>query len=414
MPFAKHFPATTWIWRIATGRIARYTFLIFFFAVIGVAIVPRLNSYLLARKFQVVLFGLSTLKIDETTEEELLQRVPYLQLSPNSSSFGLDHEHWYYASFTNESAWARLGQLTMYRPGQAFSREWIRKWADWLGFRYMALGASVIVFDGKVSSIRYGVASEFVAPRSFGDIVSVRSVHGYWMEHRMPPWVTSADDQSPRYRVKETAHRPAGDESIESSLEVSYAFDAPPEMTVHSFQIDLHCFWSARGCRNGREILPLAWQDKNSIEAAALARLQSDHPCPDSVLEGRMRYLPDVDAFLVEVTNSMVENMSAAREFDSNQATYYRVLKRLRGESRTPSGIFLDRTTIPSPGDPRQEIPNPTEARDKAGDRLIIFSSHHFDSCSVLVATPSAESIIRATEPAPRRREDQILSGKLL
>jgi len=414
MSLAKHFPATIWIWRIVTGRVARSVFLIFIFAVIGVAIAPRLNAYLLARKFQAVLSGLRTLKIDETTEGELLQRVPYLQLSPNSSSFGLDNEHWYYVSFTDESAWVRLEQFTMYRPGETFSREWIRKCAVWLGFRYMALGASAIVVDGKVSSIRYGVASEFVAPRSLGDLVSVRSVHGYWMEYRMPPWVTSADDQSPRYRVKETAHRPAGDETIESSLEVSYAFDAPPEMTLHAFQIDLRCFWSARGCRNGREILPLAWQDKNSIEAAALARLQSDHPCPDTVLEGRMRYLPDVDVFLAEVTNSMMENMDAAREFDSNRATYYRVLERLRGELRTPSGIFLGRTTIPSPVDPRQEIPNPTEAWDKTGDRLIIFSNHHFDSCSIVLATTSAEATVRATEPVPKRREDQISSGKLL
>lgn len=400
--------------RTLTVRIARTLLLTAVLLLLVVSITTRVNSYFVARKFQAVLAGLKNVQIDQTTEEELAGAVPYLRLNENNAISDPGGERWYFAGFTNESAWRRFEQFASDHPDQWFSHKWMFQFADWLGFRYMRLGASVVVLDGKVSSVYYAVASEDVAPRVLGNLVAVRSVHGYWMERRMPLSVTSAEDQSPMYKVKETAHRPSGDESIETSLEISYGFDAPPEMTAHAFQADLRCFWGVRGCRNGREILLLAWQDKHAIEAAALARLQSNDPCPDNVLEGRMRYLPDVDVFLVEVTNTFEENVHAAKGVVSNQATYYRVLELLHGEMGIPQVLFYNRINIPSPVDPAQRIPNPNGAPNNPGDRLLIFGNHNFDSCGIVRATPSAESTVRATEPIQKRREDQIVTGRML
>ncbi|MGC1490000.1 MAG: hypothetical protein WA798_01425, partial [Candidatus Acidiferrum sp.] len=85
MTFAKHFLVTARLGRLLAGRAARIAFLTVVFLLLALSIAPRLNSYLMARKFQKVLVGLKTVRIDETTEEELLQQVPYLRRSENSS-----------------------------------------------------------------------------------------------------------------------------------------------------------------------------------------------------------------------------------------------------------------------------------------------------------------------------------------
>jgi len=414
MAVARFSQATTRAGTSLVIKIARTGLLIAVFLSLIIAIVPRLNSYLLALKFQAALAGLKTVRIDQTTEEELLQAVPHLKPEENSSSSNHGVERGYVAVFTNESAWLRFAKLAAFDPGPGPQNSPALKVAGWLGFHYMSLAVSAVVADGKVSSIEYGVASEHTAPRVLGDLVSFRSVHGYWLEHRSPLNVTSADDQSPSYRVKETTRRPSAHTSIDSSLEISFAFDAPAETTEHAFQAQLSCFWSSGGCRSGREILPLAWQDKNSTDAAALARLQSDDPCPDSILAGRVRYLPDVDILLVEVTSASPLRGSLAGGFHYQGSNSYRVLELLRGEMHLPTGFIFNKLTIPSPMDPKQQIPNPVHTLSQPGERLILFGNHNFDSCAAVPDTDSAEALVRATEPAPRRREDQIVAGRLI
>ena len=43
-----------------------------------------------------------------------------------------------------------------------YSKSWIFTAADLLGYRYIGFGATVVLLDGKVSSIRYGIAGELV------------------------------------------------------------------------------------------------------------------------------------------------------------------------------------------------------------------------------------------------------------
>ncbi len=417
MTFAKHFPATARFGRLLAGRAARVAFLTVVFLLLALSIAPRLSSYLMARKFQKVLAGLKTVRVDETTEEQLLQQVPYLERSENSSSFGLDRERWYFASFTNESAWLRFEGLFTGSPSPRSISQGPLKWANWLGFRFIGLSANVIILDGKVSSIRYSVASEYTAPSVFGDIVSVRSVHGFWLDHRLPLYVTSTEDQSPSYRVKESSRRPWAPDPIESALEVSYAYDADPEKIAHVFQADLRCFWSMRGCRNGREVLPLVSQDEDGIKEATAARLASNDPCPEGLLAARIRYLPDLDVSLVEVTNSGPGYAPGADGFlfwTPTSLHSFRVLELISGQLGPRRDPFLHTLTIPSPMDPKQKIPDPSVAAIQKGGRMLMFSNHSFESCSIVTATDSAEAAVRAAVPAPRRREDQIVGDHLM
>ena len=413
MTFTKHFPATAWFGRLLAGRTARIAFLTVVFLLLALSIAPRLNSYLMARKFLKVLSGLKTVRIDETTEEELLQQVPYLEPNKDSSEFGLERERWYFTSFTNEADWLRFERLTgAGSPGSISPR--LLKWADWLGFRFMSLSANVIVLDGKVSSIRYSVASEYTVPQVIGNIVSVRSVHGYWLEHRQPLYVTSTEDQSPSYRIKESLRHPWAFEPIESVIDVSYAYDTEPDKIAHVFQVDLRCFWSVHGCRNGREVLPLVWQDENAIKEATAARLASNDPCPDSLLAARVRYLPDLDVSLVEVTNSGPGYAPGADGFlywTPPAMHSFRVLDLITGELGRRQSPFLHTLTITSPMDPKQKIPDPSVAAIQKGGRMLMFGNHAFESCSIVTATDSAEAAVRAAVPAPRRREDQIVRG---
>src|SRR5258708_31439408 len=151
---------------------------------------------------------------------------------------------------------------------------------DLLAYRYFRFSVSVSLLNGKVSSIRYGVNDRLVFPQQLRAIVSVRSFHSIWHAHQIGFAVDSLQDESPQFRVSPR----------ERGLYLEYAYDAPPELTKHAFQIDLSCFWSLPGCHSAQQIAPQLWQDSTAIEAAAVARLQSRQPCPDRIVAGRIRY----------------------------------------------------------------------------------------------------------------------------
>ncbi len=176
------------------------------------------------------------------------------------------------------------------------------------------------------------------------------------MPHALPVPVSDTDDESPAYRVKGT----------EIVLFAEYSPDAPMELIRHVFELDLSCYWSIRGCDSTRQVATLVWHDKQAIEARATARLHgSGNPCPDSVLAGRIRYLPDLHVELHEVA-----------DYNHSQAK-----------------------------------PAPVSPSLKVGDRVLAFTGATFESCQVVQATPPAESAVRSTVPALKRREDEVSIG---
>ena len=410
MSTKERFPASLRIWRAVTGRVARLVYVTIFAVLLFLTCAIRISSYVLTRRMNAVIAGLSKLEIDKTSEDDLVRTVPYLVKSPGGGQLKRTAEtgdidvgvaRFYNIVITNEPSWMRFGRyitplvtccVKVEYTKEGYERGWIFTLADLMGYRYIYFGAYVELLDGRVSRVSYGVEDRLGFPRRIFQIVLVESAHSRWAPYRTGFEVRSTDDESPDYRV----------EGGDYGLFVSYMYDAPQELTSHAFQIDLHCFWGLRACHHVRQIASLLWQDRNRIEAATLARLQSDKPCPDRILAGRVHYLPDVGVLILES-----EGLRASSSGGS--ANKYRLVEAVRNGLVGRVMDDPDQDTVPYPGDYSRRLPNRGVKWPNAGQQVVAFSNLHFDSCGTVLATPSALSVVRGTIPAPRRSEDQIL-----
>jgi hypothetical protein len=403
MSLKTYFPFLSWVLHTLTGRWARRIYVAVILILLCLNAVARLRSYFMTRKIQAVLYGLSEIRVDQTTEEQLLRTVPYLKRPKEDWKAGGILQRQYYAEISNDSD-------RLMSPAVLYGR-WSGRLGYLFGYRYIDFGAGVFVQDGKVTSVGYGLSRESVRPKAVGDIVSAKSVHGFWLPYRLGFEVTSQDDESPKYRV-EQKNFPTFGFGNEMRLDVTFTNDAPSELTKRAFQLNLSCFWGLRGCDDAREIAPGLWQDARTIKATALRRLEAGK-CPDSVIEGRMRYLPDVSVLLLEVTGSRRIAVNEKRHTTEDWFTDYELKEAIRGRSsRSWKNVRFQRA-VPSPVDPMRTIVNQNWPQQRIGGQVLFFGNLAFDSCRFIAATPSALEIVRKTPVPPKRLEDQIQKGLL-
>jgi hypothetical protein len=395
MSSSTRFPFLRWMVTTLTGRWARRIYIAIVLFVLLLTTAVRLREYFIARKIQAVLRGLAEIRIDQTTEEELKKIVPYL--TEKDWRAGDTVRRGFYATISNETD-PRVFGLAPYGLGSSGLL------VDWLGYRYISFDAGVFVEDGKVTHVHYGLANEWVRPQYAGYTgykVSARSVHGFWLPRQRGFEVSSVDDDSPQYR-------PRGDNKW---LSVIYTNDAPPELTQRSFQLDLSCFWALRGCDDARDIAPALWQDVQAIKAATHQQLISGK-CPESIIEGRMRYLPDITVLLLEVTGSRRVEVNEEGAKTEDWFTDYKLKEVIRGQDFESSWKNVrTRPMIPSPADPAIWMANQISPPTQIGSQALFFGGLGFDSCRIIPATPSALEIVRKTPVPPKRPEDQIPSG---
>lgn len=370
-----HFPFFRWTVRTLTGRWARRVYAVVLSLLLLITTGTQLRLYFMARKIQAVLRGLAQVRVDQTTEEQLTKMVPYLT-QRNWTTAGISHRA-FYAQISNEK--------------------------DWLPLRFMSFDASVLLQDGRVSQVTYGLAHQWQRPQYagyVGYIVSARSVHGFWLPRQQALEVTSVDDDSPQYRPRVYGN----------TLNVIYTSDAPPELTERVYRLNLSCFWSLSGCDDAREIAPELSKDAQAIQAAAYHQLISEK-CPESIIEGRMRYLPDITVLLLEVTGSRRVTVNEEGGQTEDWFTDYKLKEAIRGQSYGSWENVRFGRTIPSPQDPTRMIANQIWPPTKIGSQVLFFGYLHFDSCRFIPATPSALEIVRKTPAPPKRLEDQIPRG---
>jgi hypothetical protein len=417
MKSQNHVTWATGLYSKLTGRLARRVYL-------GLLLLPvifttgvRIRSVLLTRRIHAVLSGLEQVRVDQTTEEQLLKTVPYLVRHGNGKRDPAGVERYYQVDISNgvERRWLfRLAATHLFQ----FLWPWplMDHWTEHtevlsfplkiayrLGWRYVGFSALVMVRNGRVSRVWYGIEPDVEQgyPRIYS--VSAMSFHGLWMYHAWPAPVSSALDESPEYRVSTTWTF----YSAERALRAEYAADAPRELIAHAFQVDLSCYWSIRGCVSAREMAPLLWRDKQAIEAKAVSRLRGPgNPCPDTVLAARVRYLLDLNVELLEMTDSGRERVNGKREAGESLTTSYQLKEVIRGHSDRAQTLVPYRTSIASPLGSTERMSNPLPPSLKAGDRVLAFTGANFDSCQIVPATPSAESAVRSAVPAPRWPED--------
>lgn len=396
------------------GRTAGRIYLVAAVLLLVASAAIRLQSFILTRRIAAVVSALSKVRIDQTTEADLLRVVPYLvrgqsdrQVERSVEVGDVDEglERFYYVTFSNKASWMRFETFAWRCSSVEYLKDghpksWVFTAASLLGYRYVGFGARVVLFNGRVSSISYGIADDLVFPQQLGNIVSVRSVHGRWAPHQSGFEVSSTEDQNPQFSVS----------GSDRHLWLSFTFDAPPELKSHAFRVELSCFWSFSACDHSRQVAPLLSQDENAIEAATLARLKSNDPCPDPILSGRVRYIPDIDVVLLESTGFKGESVNEDGLGDPIGA-HYRLIDVVRGRPSKFWESVRASATVPYPGDYGRRLPNTGLQWAKPGQRVLAFSNPNFDSCRLVLATPAALSAVRSAVPAPRRAEDEAILG---
>jgi len=401
--FRQYFPFTTSLYHKLTGRFARRVYSSAFLISILLVTAVHIRSYLMVRKFQRVLSGLSYVQIDKTTEEELARSVPYLVRSAAETRSDAHVERYYYLVLSNEDEWL-MRKLYFGDFGYWIPHARALEIAEWLGYRCIIFYAQVLVVDGNVSRIRYEIVDEDISPGSYSDFISVRSAHGVW-DHEGPTVVTPADDESPQFRV-------SGDQK---SLHLTYMSDAPPEQASRAFDIDLTCFWSLRGCRTARDIAPHLWQYKNEIEEKAASRLVSGEPCPDRILAGRVRYLPDLDILLLDVVRVPEQLSVDGWGRSGKSAIGYGLREIIRGSMGVSQEAkkFTYYPEIRASSNLSWRSANPLSRVPQIGDQVLLFTGAQFQSCQMVLNTPSALSAVRKAVPSPWHKEDEPAAKRL-
>jgi hypothetical protein len=306
-----------------------------------------------------------------------------------------------------------LWPLHQHIPADISSDKWAvlvipLKAAYVLGLRHLSFPAVVTVLDGTVSSFRYALEPDVFLGWPLSYLVVARSTHGFWRDRALVP-VSSVDDESPAYRFGVLAGPGSFIAGADSSIGVAFTPDAPREKVLHAFQVDLSCFWGLRGCDSVRQVVPYLWQDRQEILAAAAARLTPTNPCPDRILAGRVRSLPDLNVSLLEVLRSREVEVNREGDRTREIVTDYRLREAMLGRAEGPWTDIRHRRMIPWPLSPTGSMLNPMQPLfPKAGERFLYFSGAEFDACRIVPATPSAEAAIRRSVPAPKRIEDDV------
>jgi hypothetical protein len=396
-PPKSRFPATRWL---LANRWSRRIFLALFLIVALVVGGAHLSMYWMARKTQAVLHGLKAVRIDETSESQLTDLVPYLTKREWTQA-GVSHRG-YFARISND--WEPISTL----PWQTELFFWIertvkiRELGNWVGYTLYDFDLWIDIHDGKVSKIAYSIDNSGGYPRLAGQtgLVAVRSVHSFWSRDTNRIAFDTMDDVSPQYRPRSWPHM----------IRATYTSDAPPDLTGHLFELDLRCLWSffAR-CDNPQQLAPEMDVDAKSIAALARNQIQSGK-CPDSIVEGRMKYLPDITVTLLEVSGTRQVNVTEDDGGNvSDWFTDYKFKEAIRGTSAGPWTNIRHREFIPVPGQDSGETANQMYPETKLGTEVLYFAGAGFSTCKFIPATASNLSIVRNAPPAPRLAEDEPL-----
>ncbi len=392
----EYFPFFHGVVKTVSGRWARRVSLVILLLLLIISTATRLRAYFMTRKIEAVLHGLSEIRLDQTTEEQMTKMVPYLTEKEWKAN-GFSYRS-YYVHISNESD----GLPWPYWLTHSYALSlWLGRVGDLLGYRYISFDAGVLVQDGKVSQADYSLANQWMRPQAagyVGYIVTARSVHGFWLPGSLQ--ISSVEDYSPQYRLTRW----------ENTLAVIYTSDAPPELTKRIFDLNLSCFWGLRACADAADIAPEISQDAERIQKATYMQLISDK-CPNSIIDGRMRYLPDVSVLLLEVTDSRRIEVNEEGGRVEDWLTDYKLKEAIRGKSFGSWKNIRFQRTIPSPMDPTRQIANQIWPETKIGQEVLYFGGLGFYSCRFIPATPSALDIVRNVPMPVKRPEDQIHRG---
>jgi len=371
-----------WVWRRVTSRWARRIWFCLAVATLLVSTALRIRAGLFEHRVSRIVHALAQVRLDQTTKTDLLATVPGLQPGAPSGTkcrteecYSEEISNW--TSSLEFHLLAELHSTLVYELGY------------WLGFRLWLFSADVELRHGKVHKLEYALLLDDGSGGYPGTLdVDVESVRGFssWSQ-------SDFDDESPDYLAESYFKWP------ELTLRVVFTPAAQGQLVKHAFDLHLNCVWQLRGCRTARQLLPVAWDDKQAIESAAVARIQSSDPCPDRILFRQARDTGDI--LLVEVAR-LRPDLETGRLAGYRMADY-RLLQVLKGKVNRPLAGVAHSPTMYVPSSYLQ-VSNPATKLLYPGSRVLMFSRNYTSiggPCDIVAATPSALEALRTALASP-------------
>jgi len=188
-----------WIGRVFVGRRARWVYLVLAMALASQSAGFRLHTFLVTRKVHAVIDGLSQVRIDITTEEQLVKLVPSLVLAQTRQvESGIERSYrleisndyqrslrWMPSILLSFGHWKNVSPIDFKSKwdflGLPLNLEYL------LGWRNLAFSASVTTRNGSVSATYYDLEPDVPTgfPKSY--LVVVRNVHAFWTDRARIP-----------------------------------------------------------------------------------------------------------------------------------------------------------------------------------------------------------------------------------
>jgi hypothetical protein len=378
--FGKYFPGTVWLWQRLTSRGARRIALLFLLVLALLAMGLRVYSAIFVYRVHTILAGMEQLRPDQTTKAEMLKMVPALHPGQWEYQPYCEGEECYTVLISN---WGGFLDRQLEKVGNPF----LFKAALLLGLHLWNFGAKVVLGGGRVHDVYY----YFIVDDGSGEYPGTICLKASSLRGSNHMVRNLFRDESPDCQI--SIHHKWPD----LNLTVIFAPTAPPEVVHHAFDVHLGCMLGL-GCRTARQILPLVWDDKQKIEAAALARMQGSDPCPNRILPRRARDVPNILLADVERVRPGFET-----SYDQvYQLADYRLLEVLKGAPNVPvkgKGVRHRATILGT-----YNVPNPALRLLRPGERVLMFTDADgvlVEPCEIVAATPSALQTIRSALASP-------------
>ena len=239
MAFETRFPMTTWAWRHATAPATRKILGIFVLTVLVLSTVFRLEAMRFQSRVSEILLRLRQVDAGRTTQTDLLHLLPQLRAEKANAPDTSQTEEYAFGFDTLSS-----NRLIQRLQAAIYENSYLWRLAYAVGYRPGSLYVYATVHDGVVMGWSYAVS--IAPPRNYHPgAVRVRvSCH--------------TEDQAQLQRDSDELpfHFDRYFKWPEWDLHVWYSPDAPEYLKNASFEVNLSCMWSLRGCYDAAQLLP--------------------------------------------------------------------------------------------------------------------------------------------------------------
>jgi len=244
MSFRDLFP-----WTYASGRFllrsTRGALIAALFLFAFSAICFRIESAIFHWRFHSTLKKVAGIKLDETSDRELLQRIPSLSLEPLEQQ-ARDTELRRCSSVDGDVENGFLIKLVTIGHGQPIDRL-----LSTIGHRFHRFGVTALIQNGKVVKIGYFLWLDDTRNHNMYQGIGIDVA-----QYSHAGWEAVRDKNAISYAELAPYVETVASNAPENVLHILTTSDTPDPLKRATFEVRLACLYSFTGCQNTREILP--------------------------------------------------------------------------------------------------------------------------------------------------------------